>query len=250
MTEARYIQNVAQKLAGLEGWKRVDVIQDFTDVTLGRLDGRVRHLEQLSFIDSPPPMLEATGESLAYRLERLDRRGALLTELKISSWQTAAGEKLNIDLPALKALLVKLASNSPEWPEEEDEMSWISATSQQLCYAAGQRRLKPPHTLETISQLYAFAVELFLKMEDTTPHPPAPLAYPKPRNPRHSSNACCGCCSCSCHNPKRLGRRNKCVNAKRGRRHRLPRFTWLNKLWCFKSKGDDDSSTTWSDADD
>ncbi|KIM99854.1 hypothetical protein OIDMADRAFT_146397 [Oidiodendron maius Zn] len=247
MTEARCIQNVAQKLAGLEGWRRVNPTQDFTDVTLDRLDGRVRYLEQLSSIDSPPPMLEATGESLAYRLHRLERPPAVFTELKISSWQTAAGEKLGIDLSALKALLVKLFNKSPEWPEE-DEMPWISAASQQLCYAAGRHRVKPPHTLETISQLYAFAVELSLKMESIPP-PPVPLIpYPKPRNPHHSSHACCGCCSCSCH--KRLGRRNKCVNAGRVRWRRFPRFTWLKKLWCFKSKGDDDSSTIWTDADD
>ena len=247
MTETRCIQNVAQKVAGLEGWKGVDLIQDLANVTLDRLDARVRHLERLYTIDSPPPMLEATGESLLYRLQRLERRSILFTELKISSWQTAAGEKLGIDKSAFKALLVKLFNKSPEWPEE-DEMFWISAASQQLCHAAGRHRLKPPRTLETISQLYAFAVELSLKLECIPPSPPAPFIAPlKPRNPHDSSHACCGCCSCSCHNSKRLGRGSECDNAERGRWRRLPRFTWLKKLWCFK--GDDDSSTIWSGDD-
>jgi hypothetical protein len=131
MTEASCALRVAQKVANLEGGRKVDLVVDFSDITLDRLDARVRRLEELSFIDSSPPMLDATWESLAYCLQRLERKSSHLKEMQISSRQNTAQEKLDTDPSALRAILFRLFNESPKWPAE-DKISWLSAASQKL----------------------------------------------------------------------------------------------------------------------
>jgi hypothetical protein len=247
MNEASCALKVAQKLASLEGRRNVDLVVDFTDITLDRLDARVRRLEELSNIDSSPPMLHATCDSLTYCLRRLEGKLPPLKEMQISCRQNTAQEKPDTDPSALIAILVRLFNESPKW-SAEDEM--ISAASQKLCHAAGRHNLKAPDMLENVDQLHAFAVELSLEVRKPIFRPPGLVVSTRPGNSPQIRKTCCGCCSCSCHIHRRLGQSSRCVvNVRRGRWCQVPRLKWLKKLWCFKSEDDDDSSTL-ADCDD
>jgi hypothetical protein len=232
----------AQRVSNLEGWRRIDLVVDFSDTTPESLDARICQLEQRAHYNSPPPTSKVTYETLVYRLRRIERQWVSPRELQIPAYR-------DIDQSALITILRRLHNKSLDYPKE-DKISWLGAVSQQLCHTAGRYDLKAPDVLETVSQLYAFAVELSLDIESRN------MPTRRPAMPHHGlldsppriSKACCGCCACYCHKDSRPLLKD--LKVEQNQRRGFHGFKWLKKLWCFKSKDDDDSSISLADFDD
>lgn len=216
-----------QKLANLEGSKGVEVARGFyEDVTLSSVDARVIHLEKILSIASPPPMLEATWESLEFRAKRLWRflpaHGLVVA--------VDENEPMAVTPAALRKVLLRLEASplsrepekrkKAELPEKElgddglkhavgveaDEFDFAVA-AQQLYYLAGQNGWGIFDLVKDIDHLYAAAIELTLKMEigpapgrQFPNRPPGlrpvgmPSMFPRgPPPPPGRKKSCCGC---------------------------------------------------------
>lgn len=227
----------AQKLSNFEGVRGIELGDDFRDME--KLDARIHRIEQRFSINTSPPMLKITSDSLVYRVRRLDHRQSnYLRRLAVHYYPVTESSPEEL----LRIILSRLIDKPLDWIGEEEEISRLGALSQQLCHVAGQRNIRAPDELETFSQLHAFAVELSLDIESQKNHVPPPPQFisvgpgpgPGPRS-RRPGKACCGCCSCICH-------RDKPILSKRSKWWRTPQ--WLKNLWCFKTKSDDSSSTS------
>lgn len=217
-----------QKLANLEGSKGVEVARGFyEDVTLSSVDARVIHLEKILGIASPPPMLEATWESLEFRAKRLWRflpaHGLVVA--------VDENEPMAVTPAALRKVLLRLEpsplSREPEkrkkaeLPEKElgdDGLKHavgveangfnFAVAAQQLYYLAGQNGWGIFDLVKDIDHLYAAAIELTLKIEiGPAPgrhfpnRPPGirpagmPSMFPRgpPPPPPGRKKSCCGC---------------------------------------------------------
>ncbi|KAI4594772.1 hypothetical protein KJ359_007575 [Pestalotiopsis sp. 9143b] len=262
-----------QKLANLEGAKGVDVARGFyEDVTVSSVDARVIHLEKILSIASPPPMLEATWESLEFRAKRLWRF------LPAHGLVVAVDEDapMAVTPEALRKVLLRLEpsplSREPErrkkaeLPEKEvgddglkrvvveaDEFDFVCA-AQQLYYLAGSNGWAIFDPVKDINHLYAAAIDLTLKLEigpapgrQFPNRPPGmrpvgmPSMFPRgpPPPPPGRKKSCCGCCSCFCHSgPVRIipSKRKKIATG-------FFKFGWLRNLFSRKKRYDSDASS-------
>ncbi|KAK1766348.1 hypothetical protein QBC33DRAFT_516241 [Phialemonium atrogriseum] len=256
----------AQRIASLEGGRAIALPSDLSEISLESLDTRLRRLEHLALLTSPPPMLEPTWESLEYRLRQLIRKEILLPRvLQVPPLhQNADGEKSETNMRTLEVILHEISGRQGGGKKDNvantfgDKGSPVSfvAISQQFCHAAGRKGIKSPDSIRDFDELYAFAVELSLEVQarpQATVPPPMARCGPgvghgvRPGGMNNNNNtraakACCGCCSCACHGGNL---RQFHVTHAPSRKRRYQRFAWLKRLWCFGSKKkDDDSSST------
>lgn len=241
-------QLFVQKIALLEGHNKRPWIPSFPlELTIEIVDARIIGLEKVCRVQSPPPMLASTWESLEYRTKRLAASPWLPTrKLEI------VGDDVpdHVELDVLKKVLVRLDPCFLTLSYEEKSFD-LSIASQHVFHVAGQGNWAPSGTIKDINQLYAVAIELSLKLETAKPpgmippggRPPGlPIIPPIGRRPppfRLSGKACCGCCSCNCHRPK-----VKTKEPETKSRWGFLRFGWLRNPFRRRNDRSDAGSVT------
>ncbi|KAH9900365.1 hypothetical protein F4778DRAFT_137981 [Xylariomycetidae sp. FL2044] len=236
-------------LSNIEGLKNV-VLPTGSEAraTIENLDRRTRGIESMMRIAAPPPMLETSWDSLAWRICRLER---LLSHVRIPINLLPPGfETVSVSL--LQSILASIpATHSTArafvWPEKEDleEKELIELAAQWLWHMAGLRGMRIVHVNLELKAVCMAGADISLMAErpfigpytppggqgPVHPHgiPPAPHII-NMRAPPHRKKACCGCCICSCHK-RESGLRDDSSSSIVLRRRRRGRWCgWLQKL--------------------
>ncbi|KAI2618730.1 hypothetical protein GGS26DRAFT_352203 [Hypomontagnella submonticulosa] len=236
-------------ISNIEGMRSANVITpipaDF-DSTLEALDSRVRRLEASFRVTPPPPLTDASWDSLTWRVCRLSRSSSGTGLKKAPALGNAAS------LPLLKSAIATINTQSRvPWPGDDavGEKQFLGLAAQWLCHYAGQRRVEIKDPSFQLEHVCCLALDLCLETEAgfprTAPYgrPAGPMGVPPLPPSIHPKKACCGCCSCHCHKNSR-SRDSSVDSDASSRRGRWSAFGWVKKLafWRKKRVMDDDSS--------
>ncbi|KFA68412.1 hypothetical protein S40285_10011 [Stachybotrys chlorohalonatus IBT 40285] len=250
-------------IANLEGWKKIDLPRDSeATYTLAHVDQRIRRLESSISLTPPPPLLDPTWDSIAWRLCRLRRR-CLLTpapkNLDFAGITSLTPEPVKLSLEKVQNIIYSIPyrygpQHVPGPIVDDDDKQAFNSLVQRLCHITGYRSLKVMDIPTTLPELYTLAVEVSIEVE--TSHYPSGLPMPppflgtRPGRPGYASRkSCCGCCDCSCHgssDTKSTTTRSETIVGTEPFLKRLFRFGWVKRLACWSRKSDvrDDSSSS------
>ncbi|KAK6075469.1 hypothetical protein SCUP515_05902 [Seiridium cupressi] len=224
-----------QTVAGLEGLRSVELTKSSFEITPQSLDTRILKLEKRTRINPPPPMLEPTWESLEYRTRRISR--LIFNRLQRFSVQEGFTD---VQPEAVRTALLRL---DPElwalFSEENEKKVDLSTATQFLCYIAGRHSLELTSQIKSLNHLYDFAIELCLRLEQSTGGgPPPPPRHPGMLSvPQRRPKKACGCCACGCHNNTSVKKR-RCSKIST-----ILRWGWLKKLFGKKDTVDSGDTT-------
>ncbi|KEY71680.1 hypothetical protein S7711_10640 [Stachybotrys chartarum IBT 7711] len=250
-------------IANLEGWKKIDLPTDAeATYTLAHIDKRIRRLESSTSLTPPPPLLDPTWDSVAWRLCRLRRRCHLTPapkNLDFAAITSLTPEPVKLSLEKVQTIIYGIPyRNGPQhFPGpivDDDDKQAFNSLVQRLCHIAGHRSLKVMNIPTTLPELYTLAVEVSIEMENS-PYPlgpPMPVSFPgsRPGRPGYANRkSCCGCCDCSCHrssDTESITTRSETIVETEPFLKRLFRFGWVKRLACWSRKSDvrDDSSSS------
>ncbi|KAI4869491.1 hypothetical protein F4820DRAFT_11702 [Hypoxylon rubiginosum] len=257
-------------IANVEGLKHIPLPSDVElKLTLEALDTRARRVESRSYITPPPPMLDASWDSLTWRVCRLAR---LRTGRRILKKAPPLSDI--VSLPFLRSLMttldgfqpqplhplhlqqVQLAQRSFSWPEKDDveDKEFLGRVAQWLCHIAGLRGFQVENTTFELKSICSLAIDLSLETESGPPFARGPGMVPPMPGARVVPGrvGCCNCCTHGCQGPPGPGRgRAPSVSSVassrsgRGGCAKWKLFGWVKKLafWRRKRVTDDDASS-------
>ena len=253
---------IAGIVANLEGYYRLKLPQDAVDfVSEVSLESRVRALEARQRVNSPPPIMESSLESIAWRVWRLKSKLNAKTANPPSRFAELVPDTSDISLETLRVTAAALGlpgAFSTPWPKTDTDEVLLSVIIQKLCHVCGFRW----QMLETIpverADIYAAIVEASLEAETTITPFRAPPGWP--RGVLNAKKGCCGCCSCNCHsranatiryvNSTRRSTASSSASSISVTPRRKTRFDWLKKVFCWRRPEltvvDDDASSVTS----
>ncbi|XXH04681.1 hypothetical protein Hte_011103 [Hypoxylon texense] len=239
-------------IANVEGLKYIPLPPDGElKASLEALDTRARRVESRSNITPPPPMLDASWDSLTWRVCRLARLRTARRILKKTPPLTDV-----ISLPFLRSLVTTLEANQRQrsfaWPEKEDveDKEFLGRVAQWLCHLAGQRGYQVENTTFELKSICSLAIDLSLESECMSPFARIPGMAPPPPGARMPPPRA-GCCNC-CSGCQGGGGRPRPVSVSSIASSRSGRgcakwklFGWVKKLafWRKKRVTDDDASS-------
>ena len=254
---------IAGIVANLEGYYRLKLPQDALDfVSEVSLESRVRALEARQRINSPPPIMESSLESIAWRVWRLKSKLTAKPAKPPSRFAELMPDTSDISLEKLRVAAAALGlpgAFATPWPKTDTDEVLLSVIVQKLCHVCGFRwQVLEPVPVER-ADIYAAIVEASLEAETCF----APFAAPPPGWQKGIPNAkkgCCGCCSCNCHhranaiirhvNSTRRSTAGSSASSISDVPKRKTRFDWLKKLFCWRRREvivvDDDASSVTS----
>ncbi|KAI1273597.1 hypothetical protein F5Y07DRAFT_249919 [Xylaria sp. FL0933] len=208
----------ATVISNLEGWKGLllPYTKEAREATIEQLDARVRTLENMGAINSPPPMDTPSWDSLMWRVARLHRKmplGPPINRCAVPPFITPSLDLLRSTLAAVGGVGWQSWTVSSEKEDVETD-GLLQYAGQYLCYLAGKRGCKVIGSFE-LKQNCKLALELSLDMDANSGFylgPPFPVARqrldvgapPPPAGRVTVKKGCCGCCACACHRPKRM----------------------------------------------
>ncbi|KAI6090419.1 hypothetical protein F4821DRAFT_30431 [Hypoxylon rubiginosum] len=235
-------------IANAEGLKLIPLPADGElKLSLESLDARARRIEARSFITPPPPMLEASWDSLTWRVCRLARLRGGRKMLK----KTPPISDI-VSMPFLRSLLATMDGQRPfTWPEKEDveDKEFLGKVAQWLCHFAGQRTYQVDNIAFELKSIVSLAIDLSLETESVSPLARGPVYAPPPQRFPQT----CNCCAV-CRGPlRRVPSVSSLASSRSGRGKCSKWFGWVKKLafWRKKRVTDDDaSSSTGTLADD
>ncbi|KAI0166510.1 hypothetical protein GGR57DRAFT_28015 [Xylariaceae sp. FL1272] len=232
----------ATVIANLEGWmhltnrERNEALQ--MPINIQSLDSRIRALEALGGINSPPPCETVSWDGLSWRAARLHKRMPALEK--------------TMDIPPHIACSLDLLVNTlaglggavpPAEKAEMDATQTLRFAAQSLSHLAGRRGFKIVGSFE-LEFNCLLALDLSLGNDPLAPGgpylaPPARGGYvPRNNSPGRRQAApilvkqtkpCCGCCDCYCHDadirpspPRRARSRSRSPRWISPRRRRAP----------------------------
>ncbi|KAI1766376.1 hypothetical protein GGR53DRAFT_212472 [Hypoxylon sp. FL1150] len=208
--------------------------------SLEALDARARRIESRSFITPPPPMLEASWDSLTWRVCRLARLRSGRKMLK----RTPPLSDI-VSLPFLRSLISTMESQRPfAWPDKEDveDKEFLGKVAQWLCHFAGQRSYQVDNITFELKSIVSLAIDLSLETEALSPM--ARPIYAAPPPPIMRGGPRCNCCA-GCRGPRRAPSVSSLASSLSGRGKCSRWFGWVKKLafWRKKRATDDDASS-------
>ncbi|KAI1777887.1 hypothetical protein F4818DRAFT_328324 [Hypoxylon cercidicola] len=234
-------------IANVEGLKLIPLPSDSElKPTLEALETRVRRIECRSFITPPPPMLDASWDSLTWRVCRLAR---LRTGRRILKKTPPMSEI--VSMPFLRSLTTTLEGQRPfAWPEKDgiEDKEFLGRIAQWLCHLAGQRSYQVDNITFELQSICSLAIDLSLETESMSQGRPGGFPMPAPRVIQRAG--CCNCCTHGCQGnsrgPPRAPSVSSVASSRSGRgcaKWRL--FGWVKKLafWRKKRVTDDDASS-------
>jgi hypothetical protein len=244
-------------IAYLDGSKSVTPFQDETDLTtttLESLDRRLKYLEILYNVDTPPPTAAVTWDCLSWRLARLcsTRKNRPVRVVPKSFFEELLDPEADMSLDMLESLVTDLArklnvsvlSSHPPKKHVLDDEERLSILRQRLCYLVATRHYKMSTIPMTRRDIYILAADLTFDAEG------CPFSRPRggigvpitagawPNRP----------CNCTCSAVPRTQIVHCTRKSYTSRVKKFLRFRWLRSLACWHRKDDDSdddrSSTT------
>ncbi|KAI5457411.1 hypothetical protein BGZ63DRAFT_77990 [Mariannaea sp. PMI_226] len=227
--------------------------------TLPVIDSRVRILEDRYKIATPPPSVEATWESLAWRISRVHQSQPMMMgpgkAVVAKIFMDLLPDDLEISIETLKTICLELGRSRPigftqsPWPKCTDDEEMLSVIRQRLCYVAGRERINYKGGIPVKKrEIYAELVSLSLRLSpsnQTSRGWPVPTGGPPVILNPHQKKICCGCCSCNCHDADNDDDDDDdSAYESESRWRKIFGFGWLRKLACWRSKNDDDAMST------
>ncbi|KAI1335494.1 hypothetical protein F5Y15DRAFT_419788 [Xylariaceae sp. FL0016] len=266
----------AATISNIEGWRRIQLpTGDSWRVNLENLDHRLRRLENIARISSPPPMVEPCWDSLTWRVCRLQQGMAC------PSFARAGPLHISPSMILLKKTTSVLRITAPmavtrgteSWPETEsfskseqeaEEQTILTYVTQWICHLAGQHCYKivpgADFELADLRKVCVLALELSLAAEPPR-STPGMMRNTGVQSDMAISRNCYGCCGCVYHRHQQLDSPPRSVSIDRWAREpdksvlswlsrRKPEKSrnsgWLSKLafWRRRSCGDSGSETS------
>ncbi|KAI8952772.1 hypothetical protein F4801DRAFT_187806 [Xylaria longipes] len=205
----------ATLISNMEGWKRwaLPSTKEGRQATIARLDTRVRRLENIDGINSPPPMDMPSWDSLVWRVARLYRK--MRQGPAVANKPLLAPPHITATVNLLRNTVASIGGVGPQsWAvfiEEEslEEDDLIQAAAQFLCHLAGKRGYKIVGSFD-LEETCKLAMALSLDA-DANPSLYTSFALQVGRpgigrgvggKPLEVRKLCCNCCGCSCHLPR------------------------------------------------
>ncbi|KAH6897402.1 hypothetical protein B0T10DRAFT_184429 [Thelonectria olida] len=261
--------NAAAVVSTLEGKSRgIFHGNELESSSLSAINRRVRLLEATHSIHSPPPNLDPTWESLAWRICRLYKKRSQFPSYHTPCnkiFSSLLPDDADVSMETIRTICMELgpghlAAYALPFPEKcVDEDETLDNVRQRLFYVAGKHDIDINKVPVTRMEIYAELVELSIKLEAKSPMLPGlstgtvpnivninpqNRSYPNIINVGPKKKRCSRCGRKDKYNVSDSDSDSDSDDSSIASK-KTSRFGWLRKLFCLrpKDKVDDDTAS-------